>query len=76
MVGYCSTEEEEWTWWEKLVILYKIIRGTEHGNSNPALWRIYRSWWLLSLELKMRESVRSGQSGRARMLGLKKNSER
>ena len=40
MVGYCSTEEEEWTWWEKLVILYKIITGTEHGNSNPALWRI------------------------------------
>ena len=39
-VGCCSTEEEEWTWWEKLVILYKLMTGTEHGNSNPALWRI------------------------------------
>ena len=34
------TEEEDWTWWEKLVILYKTLRGTEYGNSNPALWRI------------------------------------
>ena len=36
----CSSEEEDWSWWEKLVILYKVMMGTEYGNSNPALWRI------------------------------------
>ena len=34
------TEEEEWSLWDKFVILYKIMAGTEHGNSNVQLWRI------------------------------------
>ena len=34
------TEEEEWTWWDKLVLMYKMLKGEEHGNNNPALWRI------------------------------------
>merc|ERR1711936_525017 len=34
------TEEEEWTWWDKLVLMYKMMKGGEHGNNNPALWRI------------------------------------
>ena len=35
-----ATEEEEWTWWEKLVIFYKMLKMDEFGNNNPALWRI------------------------------------
>ena len=35
-----ATEEEEWTWWEKLVIFYKMFKMDEFGNNNPALWRI------------------------------------
>ena len=32
--------EDEWTWWEKLVIFYKMLKMDEFGNNNPALWRI------------------------------------
>ena len=35
-----SSEEEEWSWWEKLQIFYKMLRMDEFGNNNPALWRI------------------------------------
>ena len=28
------TEEEEWTWWDRLQIMYKMMRSEEHGN-NP-----------------------------------------
>jgi len=35
-----NTDEEEWTWWEKLKIVYKMFIGDEMGNNNPAVWRI------------------------------------
>ena len=36
-----NTDEEEWTWWELLQIIYKaMVTMDEHGNNNPALWRI------------------------------------
>ena len=34
------TEEEEWSWWDKLEIMYKMMQSEEYGNNNPALWRI------------------------------------
>ena len=30
-----NTDEEEWTWWEKLKIVYKMFIGDEMGNNNP-----------------------------------------
>ena len=39
-LNFFRTEEEEWTWWDKLQIMYKMFTGDEHGNNNPALWRI------------------------------------
>jgi len=36
-----NTDEEEWTWWELLQIIYKsMVTMDESGNNNPALWRI------------------------------------
>ena len=35
-----SSDDEEWTWWEKMKIVYKMFTGDESGNNNPALWRI------------------------------------
>jgi len=35
-----DNEEDEWTWWEKLHIIFKMFIGDEMGNNNPALWRI------------------------------------
>ena len=36
-----NTDEEELTWWEFLQIIYKLmVTMDEHGNNNPALWRI------------------------------------
>ena len=35
-----DSDEEEWTWWEKMQIAYKMFTGDEMGNNNPALWRI------------------------------------
>ena len=38
-----NTDEEEWTWWELLQIIYKsMVTMDESGNNNPALWRIGR----------------------------------
>ena len=31
---------DEWSWWEKLQIVYKMFTGDEMGNNNPAVWRI------------------------------------
>jgi len=39
-LNYFKTAEEEWTWWDKLQIMFKMLTGDEHGNNNPALWRI------------------------------------
>ena len=34
------TEEEEWSWFEKMKITYKMMSNTAYDNSNPGLWRI------------------------------------
>jgi len=35
-----ATEEEEWSWLEKMEIAYKSAALTAFDNNNPALWRI------------------------------------
>ena len=34
-----ATEEEEWSWLEKMEIAYKSASLTAFDNNNPALWR-------------------------------------
>ena len=45
-----SSEEEEWSWWEKLQIMYKMFTMNEHGNNNPALWRIGRGMLQIQIQ--------------------------
>jgi len=32
--------EDEWSFWEKLKIAYKVLMGTAFDNNNPVVWRL------------------------------------
>ena len=35
-----ANENDEWSFWEKILITYKVTTMNEFGNNNPAIWRI------------------------------------
>ena len=35
-----SSPEEEWSWLERLEIIYKMVTMRAFDNNNPALWRL------------------------------------
>ena len=56
-----ATEEEEWTWWEKLVIFYKMLKMDELttippcGESDQRASRMESTWQSLTAKLQQGE---------------------